>query len=114
MLGLAGIMSIIDGIMALSKSKAGFFNPGAVFVFSDLRTWGWITLIIGVLLILAAGGVMAGSQGARWFGIFAAGLNMLAMFSFQAGPSLWTLTMTAIDIIVIYGLATYGGRRAMA
>jgi hypothetical protein len=73
MLGLAGILSIFNGIGALSK--ASFYSANAHYVFSDLRTWGWITLIVGILLIVAAMGVFSGSGFARWFGIFAAGLN---------------------------------------
>ena len=75
MLGLAGVLSVIDGIMALSRSK--FYTAGSSYVFADLRTWGWITLIIGALLIVAAMGVFSGSGFARWFGIFAAGLNAI-------------------------------------
>ena len=67
MLGLAGVLSIFDGIAALSK--ASFYAANAHFVFSDLRTWGWIVLIVGVLLIIAAMGVFSGSGFARWFGI---------------------------------------------
>jgi hypothetical protein len=112
MLGLAGFLSIIDGIMALSRSR--FFVANATYTFSDLRTWGWITLIIGVLLIVAAMGVLSGSSFARWFGIFAAGLNALGFFaSVQAYP-FWALMVFAIDILVIYALATYGGQRAPA
>jgi hypothetical protein len=47
MLGLAGILSVIDGIVGLSKSR--FYTNNATYVFSDLRTWAWITLIIGVV-----------------------------------------------------------------
>jgi hypothetical protein len=109
MLGLAGFLSIIDGIMALSRSK--FFVANATYTFSDLRTWGWITLIIGVLLIVAAMGVLSGSQFARWFGIIMAGLNALGFFaSVQAYP-FWALMVFAIDVLVIYALATYGGVR---
>src|ERR1700751_1785825 len=50
MLGLAGVLSIIDGIVAISRSK--FYTPNSSSVFTDLRSWGWITLIIGVLLIV--------------------------------------------------------------
>ena len=78
MLGLAGILSMFDGIAALSKAKLLHRQPH--YVFSDLRTWGWITLIVGVLLIVAAMGVFSGSGFARWFGIFAAGLNAIAQF----------------------------------
>ena len=112
MLGLVGILSVIDGIVALSKAR--FYVAGATYVFSDLRTWGWITLILGVICILAAGGVLAGSQWARWFGIFAAGLNAIALFSAAQGFQLWTLIIFACDILVIYALAVYGGRRGTA
>jgi hypothetical protein len=108
MLGLVGILSVIDGIVALAKAR--FYVAGATYVFSDLRTWGWITLILGVVCILAAGGVLAGSQWARWFGIFAAGLNAIALFSAAQGFQLWTLIIFACDILVIYALAVYGGR----
>jgi hypothetical protein len=110
MLGLVGILCLIDGIVGLSKSK--FYAAGATYVFSDLRTWSWITLIVGVLAIMAAGGVLAGSQWARWFGLFAAGLNAIAVFSSAQGFQLWTLIIFACDILVIYALAVYGGRRS--
>ena len=109
MLGLAGIMSVIDGIMALSKSK--FYVAGATYAFSDLRTWGWIALAVGALLIVAAMGVLSGSSFSRWFGIFAAGLNAIAHFSWIQAYPFWSLVVIAIDILVIYALATYAGRR---
>jgi hypothetical protein len=112
MLGLAGILTIIDGIVALSKSR--FYTANATYVFSNLHTWGWITLIIGVLLILAAMGVTSGSQLARWFGIIVAGLNAIAQFSFMQAYPFWSLLVFALDVLVIYALAVYGGRRSTA
>src|SRR3954463_16296678 len=75
MLGLAGTFNIIDGIVALTRAK--FYVHGAVFVFSDLRTWAWIVLLLGVLQLMAAFAVFTGSQFARWFGVGAAGLNAI-------------------------------------
>jgi len=112
MLGLAGIMSVIDGVMALSKSK--FYVADATYAFSDLRTWGWIALAVGVLLIVAAMGLLSGSSFSRWFGIFAAGLNAIAYFAYIQAYPFWSLVVIAIDILVIYALATYGGRRDAA
>ncbi|HEY2355363.1 MAG TPA: hypothetical protein VGH79_10745 [Gaiellaceae bacterium] len=112
MLGLAGIMSVIDGIVALSRSK--FYAPYATYVFSDLRTWGWIMIVVGVLLVVAAMGVVAGSQFGRWFGIGAAVLSALAQFSaMQAYPG-WTMLIFAVDVLVIYALAAYGGKPSRA
>jgi len=108
-LGLAGILSIIDGIVALSRSR--FYHAGATYVFSDLRTWGWIMLIVGVLLIIAAGGALSGSSFAQWFGIFAAGLSAISQFMFIQAYPFWSLIVFACDVLVIYALAAYGGKR---
>lgn len=108
MLGLAGVFSIIDGIVALSKSH--FYTANAHYVFSDLRTWGWITLIVGALLIVAAMGVMRGSKFSQWFGIAMAALSAINQFvAIQAYP-FWSLIVFSVDILVIYALAKYGGR----
>lgn len=108
MLGLAGVFSIIDGIVALSKSS--FYTTNAHYVVSDLRTWGWITLIVGALLVIAAMGVMRGSGFSRWFGIAMAGLSAINQFvAIQAYP-LWSLIVFSVDLLVIYALAKYGGR----
>ena len=64
-------------------------------MFSDLRTWAWITLIVGMLAIMAAGACSAGSQWARWFGIFAAGLNAIAVVLVSPG-------LPALDAAIIF------------
>ena len=111
MLGLGGILAVIDGIVALSKSR--FYTSGATYVFSDLRTWGWITLLVGVLLIIAAMGVFSGSGFARWFGIFAAALLAIDQFMFAQAYPFWSLLMFALAVLVIYALAAYGGKRVV-
>jgi hypothetical protein len=112
MLGLAGIMSVIDGIVALSRSR--FYTTNAVYVFSDLRTWGWIMLVVGALLIVAAGGTLAGSSFSRWFGIFAAGLCAISQFMAVQAYPLWSLLVFGCAVLVIYALAAYGGNRDTA
>ena len=107
-LGIAGIFNVIDGIMALSKSS--FYVAGARFVFSDLRTWGWIVLILGILQILAAFAILGRAQWARWFGIVIAALGAIGQFGFMQAYPFWSVTIIAICIFVIYGLAAYGGR----
>jgi hypothetical protein len=107
-LGIAGIFNTIDGIMALSKSS--FYVAGARFVFSDLRTWGWIVLILGILQILAAFAILGRAQWARWFGIVVAALGAIGQFGFMQAYPFWSVTIIAVCIFVIYGLAAYGGR----
>ena len=63
------------------------FIANAHYVIGDLRAWGWVALIIGVLQLAAAAGVLAGNQIARWFGVAILGLNAIAqMFFIPAYP----------------------------
>jgi hypothetical protein len=109
MLGLAGVLSVIDGIVALSKSS--FYSANAHYVFSDLRTAGWIAIILGALLIVAAMGVFSGSGFARWFGIIMASLSLIGHFTAVQAYPFWILIMITLDILVIYALAVYGGKK---
>ena len=77
MLGLAGIWNVIDGILAISKSHV-YSATGTQYVFSDLKTWGWIVTLVGAACLAATFALFTGSQIARWFGITAAGLNAMA------------------------------------
>src|SRR5436305_1468692 len=67
MLGLAGLWNFIEGIAAISNAHVYVAN--ANYVFSDLNTWGWIVLVLGVLQGFAAFAVLTGSEIGRWFGV---------------------------------------------
>jgi hypothetical protein len=108
MLMLVGVLNVIWGIAAIDDSS--FFVNDQKYIISNLNTWGWITLILGVVQILAAFSIWAGNQFGRWIGIAVAGLSSIgALLSIPAYP-FWSLAIFAIDILVIYGLAAYGGQ----
>ena len=108
MLVMGAALSIIWGIAAVSSSH--FVVAGAAYILSDLNTWGWIVMGFGVVEALAAVSVWRGGEFGRWFGIIAAGLGGLAaMMSIPAYP-FWALALLAIDVLIIYGLAAYGGK----
>jgi hypothetical protein len=109
MLGLAGIWNFVDGILAISSSHV--YGANAEFVFSDLKTWGWILLILGILQGVASLAVFSGSEFARWFGIGSAGLNMIGQLMFVPAYPWWAIAMFALDVLIIYALAVYGGHR---
>jgi hypothetical protein len=109
MLGLAGIWNVIEGILAIADSRV--FVGEQTFVFSDLNTWGWIILALGVLQLIAAFTVATGNEFGRWIGIGAAGANAIGQLLFVPASPLWAMSMFAIDILIIYALAVYGGAR---
>ena len=105
---IAAILNIIDGIAAISKSS--FFAGNARYVVSDLNTWGWVMLGLGVLLMVVGFGIWAGNQLARWTGIVVVSLNAIAQLLFMPAYPFWSLSLFALDILVLYGLAAHGGR----
>jgi hypothetical protein len=107
LLMIGGILNIIWGIAAIGNSK--FFVNGQQYIFSDLKGWGWITLIIGVLEILASLSLINGSAYGQWFAI---GVGMVAaigaLLDIPAFP-LWSIAVFALSLWVIWGLVHYRG-----
>ncbi len=103
LLCLAGVLNIIWGIAAIGN--ANFFVADQQFIISGLSTWGWITLIVGVMQLIAAFSLYTGGGFGRWFGILAAGLSAIsALLSIPAYP-FWSLCIFALAIIILYELA---------
>jgi len=109
MLGVAGTWNFIDGILAIASSHV--YTANSTFIFSDLNTWGWIVMILGIIQGLAALAILSGSEWARWFGIGAAGLNAIGQLMFVPVYPWWAIAMFSVDMLIIYALAVYGGHR---
>ena len=105
---VVGVFNMIYGIAAIANSHV--FVANAHYVFANLRTWGWITLIIAVLQLAAAGGILAGNQLARWFAVAVLALNAIDMMFFVPAYPFWALTIIAVDVVALYGLCAYGSR----
>jgi hypothetical protein len=70
-------------------------------------------LVIGVVQAVAAFGIWAGNQLARWTGVVIVGLNMIAQLMFLPSYPFWALAIFTLDVLVLYGLVAHGGRRPM-
>src|SRR3954468_179124 len=112
LLGLAGVWNTIDSILAISSSRVYTESSGVVF--GNLNTWGWIVLLLGIVQLIAAGALFAGSEFARWFGIGVAGVNAIGQLMFVPVYPWWAIAMFTLDVLIIYGLATYAGSRLRA
>jgi len=103
---IAGVLNIIYGIAALGDSS--FFLANTRFILSNLNTWGWVTLILGIFQFFAAFSLWSGNLYGRIVGIAAAGLSAIAaLMSIPAYP-FWSLAIFAIDIVIIHQIATRG------
>jgi hypothetical protein len=106
MLLIVGVLNVIYGIAAIGDSS--FFIEDTRYILSDLNTWGWIILVIGVLQFFAAFSLWSGGVYGRVVGIAAASLSAIgALLSIPAYP-FWSLAVFAVDIVIIHQIATRG------
>ena len=106
----AGIMRVFDAFWAFDKDDEIGENLQVLLFDDNLAAYGWLWLIVGVLLIAAGFGVGTGSEWARWFGIVMAAFGAITSFLWIYQYPIWSLLATLICLLVIYGLASYGGR----
>lgn len=103
---VAGTMNVIGGIGAIDDSK--FFVANTKYVIGDLNTWGWVILLLGATQLITSFGLFARSGWARWTGVFFVGLNSIALLLMLPAYPLWSLALFTMDILIIYGLVSYG------
>ena len=108
MLLLVGCLNLIYGIAAISNST--FFVADIKYVFGNLNTWGWVLTVVGVAQIVISYGVFTLTEWGRWLGIIAAGLNMLVQFVAISSHPFLSIMIFFIDVIIVWGLLTYGGK----
>jgi hypothetical protein len=106
LLMVGGVLNIIYGIAAIGNSS--FFVHNTKYIFSSLKGWGWITLILGILELLASVSLFGGGAYGRWFAIVVGALAAIgALLSIPAYP-LWSIAVFALSLWIIYGLVIYG------
>ena len=106
LLMISGALNVIYGIAAIGDSS--FFVNDARYILSNLSTWGWVTLLIGLIQVAAAGSLWNGNLFGRVLGIAVASLSaIVALLSIPAYP-LWSLAIFALDIVIIHQIAAHG------
>jgi hypothetical protein len=102
---IAGVFNVIYGLAAVIDDN--YFTPNDL-LFGNLSLWGWIHLILGVLQVLAASMIFAGSELGALLGIMFAGFSaIVALLAIGAYP-LWSVIVLVVDGLIIYALTVYG------
>ena len=104
---MAGIWQGVAGLIAIFENEFYVATRDYLFQF-DATTWGWIHLLIGVVVGLAGLGLLAGQTWARVVGITLAVLSAIANFLFIPYYPFWSMLIIAVDIFVIWALAAHG------
>ncbi len=108
LMSVSGVFAIFEGIAAIAKDDVFYTRFGAYVFKFNLNAWGWIHLIIGILLLATGLALLNGGMAwARYVGIGLASLAAIAHFLWVPYQPLWSLIAIAIDVFVIWALCTY-------
>ena len=111
-LGLAGLMRIVDSIWAFRYKGALPENLKDGVLGSNLKNYAWAWLIVGAILIISSVMLMAKSQFARWIGMIAAVIGGVSAITWMPYYPVWSLVYIGLAVMVLYALAAHGGRES--
>ena len=107
MMMLAGALDVLQGLAAIIKQH--YYVVGANYLYKiNVSTWGWIHLILGIVLGFAGFFLLFGALWARIIGIGAAALVVVANFLWLPYYPVWSIIVIAASVLVIWALAMHG------
>ena len=108
---IGGTFNVFDGLVGITQTNyIERYTGGQLPITNNVKTWSWIVLIIGAVMILAGLLILVGNMFGRVVGVLVASVNLLAQLAYLNHNTFWSFTMILIDILVIYGLIAHGGR----
>lgn len=116
----AGIVLVLAGVMRFFDSLWAFYYHGilpenlenAIFGHS-LSTYGWIYLVVAIILVISGFAVIVRSQVARWIGVLAAVIAAVSAIWWMPYYPIWSFTYIGIAVLVIYALIAHGQREGI-
>ena len=108
MMIIVGVFQAIQGLVGILENEFYLATRSYLFQF-DATTWGWIHLLIGLLVAFAGWGLLSGRTWARTVAIILAVLSAIANFLFIPYYPFWSLLIITLDIFVIWAVTAHGG-----
>lgn len=108
----AGLALELSGSLSIALGAAGIANDtifsAARYVYRfDLTAWGWIHVVIGIGLMAAGLGVLAGKSWGRWAGVVLGGVSLVTQFMFIPYYPLWSISVMTLDLLAIWALSRF-------
>jgi len=104
---MTGGFQTFAGLVAIFTNEFYVATPRYLLEF-DVTTWGWIHLLVGLVVLAAAGGLLSGRTWARTVGVTLAMVSALANFAFIPYYPIWSLIIITLDVFIIWALVAHG------
>ena len=108
MMVMLGTFHAIQGLVAIFRDEYFLVGPNGMSLNLDFTAWGWVHLLGGIVVIAAGLGVLTGKMWARSVAVLLALASSILNIGFLAAYPIWSVTMIAVDILVIWALTVHG------
>lgn len=109
MMAILGVLHMFEGMIALFRNTQVVFPTSGLTVQVSYTQWGWLQLIAGAIVLATGLALFTGRTWARALGVIIVSISVLVNFAWANVYPFWSLTLLAIDFLVIYALVAHGG-----
>jgi hypothetical protein len=107
MMMISGGLNALYGLIGIVNDQwVVWTNRGSLYL--DITQWGWVHLIVGLVVLFSGIGLLSGNMFARVIGIIAVAISLMSNFFFIPAYPLWALIVITIDVLVIWALTAHG------
>lgn len=114
---LGGLLEFLMGLAVVIR--ASYFRSLATYSSTvtnyayhwNITNWGWLNFSLGILVVLVGVSVLLGQTWARWAGVVVAVMSAISSFLWLPFYPIWSIIVIAVDIFIIWALATARQRR---
>ena len=107
MLFMVGVLQFLSGLSAIFNDELYVIGEEYIYEF-DVTAWGWIHMIIGIIVFCSGLGVLKGHVLGRTVGVIAAAGSLIANFLWLPYQPVWSTVLIAICVAVIWALTAHG------
>lgn len=108
MMLMLGSFHVIQGLVAIFDDKYYLVGKNGLTVSADYTAWGWTHVILGAIVIAAGAALFVGQMWARVVAVGVAFLSAILNIGFLAAFPIWSTTMIALDVLVIWAVTVHG------
>ena len=108
MMIMVGVFQAVEGLVALFDDGYYHVTESGLVVNVDYTVWGWVHLLLGVLILVSGIGVLTGNMAARAVAVVLAGLSAFVNLVFIEAYPVWSVIIITIDVLVIYAIIVHG------
>ena len=104
---VVGFLDALWGLAAILNDDNVLITDGNGVIIANLTTWGWVYLILGLIVIGTAFGLFSNNPTARFLAIVLVALNAVVQVVWLPAAPIWAFVIILLDVLIIYGLTVH-------